>query len=155
MYPDDRVLVGVIRRKRDLQIVQQQRWYRIPQAQMRHGVYAEYIAFFLSGGVAGKGQPGGIYYYAARTGLELAYRRDLLPDEADHRRSDEVYYKVQLGELQAKDPPVLNPTGRTITFIHTTWDRFSSATTISDLYSRADEYVDRARHVLRVYRRRS
>jgi len=153
MYPDDRVLVGVIRRKRDLQVVQQQRWYRIPQAQMPHGVYAEYIAFFLSG-AAFKDQRGGIHYYAARTGLELAYRRDLLPEEANHPRSGEVYYKVQLGELHPKTPPVLNPTGRAISFIYTTWDRFKDATEISDLYSRANEYVDRATHVLRVYRGR-
>ena len=38
---------------------------------------------------------------------------------------------------------------RTITFVHTTWDRFISAKTITDLYSKADYYVDRIYHALR------
>jgi hypothetical protein len=148
MYPDDRVLVGVIKRKRDLTTLQQEGWYRIPQARLKRGVHAEYVAFFLSGRVF-KERSGGIHYYARRTGLELAYRRDLLPDEAEHPRAADVYYKVQIRELVPKDPPVLNPGRRTVSFIYTTWDRFVQARRIEDLYSRADYFVDRVYHALR------
>ena len=148
LNPEDRVLVGVINRKRDLIQAQQNRWYRIPQKQMSHGINADYLAFFLSGRVF-KERRGGIHYYAAIRGLELAYRRDLLPTEADHPRADEVYYRVALGPLEDKTPPVLNPTGRTISFIRTTWDRFIHASVISDLYSQDEYYVDRIYHVLR------
>jgi hypothetical protein len=147
MFPEDRVLVGVINRKRDLELVRDANWYRIPQKSMPRGVNAEYLAFFLSR--AFKERNGGIYYYAERRGLELAYRKDLLPDEAAHKNADEVYYKVQLGELMEKDPPVLNPTKRTITFVYTTWDRFVKAREIGDLYSKADYFVDRIYHALR------
>lgn len=147
MYPEDRVLVGVINRKRDLDYARQQGWYRIPQKQMPKGVNAEYIAFFLSKAFGERN--GGIHYYAERKGLELVYRKDLLPDESDHRDAKERYYKVQLGPLVEKNHPVFNPTRRTISFIYTTWDRFVHARQISDLYSREDYYVDRIYHALR------
>lgn len=148
MFPEDRVLVGVINRKRDLVYAREEHWYRIPQARMPRGINAEYIAFFLSGAVF-KERSGGIHYYAERTGLELVYRKDLLPEEANHPRARDVYYKVQLGQLREKTPPILNPTARIVTFIHTTWDRFVHAREIGDLYSTADYFVDRIYHALR------
>jgi hypothetical protein len=148
MFAEDRVLVGVVKRKRDLTIARDERWYRIPQMRLPLGVNAEYIALFLSGAVF-KEQSGGIRYYAERTGLELVHRKDLLPNEADHLRANDVYYKVQLGPLMEKAPPVLNPTRRVISFIYTTWDRFVKAREIGDLYSSADYFVDRIYHALR------
>lgn len=147
MYPEDRVLVGVINRKRDLEYARDHHWYRIPQERMPRGVYAEYLAFYLSR--AFKEKNGGIVYYAPRKGLELAYRRDLLPEEAHHPNADNVYYRVALGELVEKIPPILNPTKRPISFIYTTWDRFVHAREIRDLYSQNDYYVDRIYHALR------
>lgn len=146
MYPEDRVLVGVINRQRDLDTARYEHWYRVPQSHMPKGVHAEYIAFFLSR--AFKELNGGIHYYARRTGVELVRRRDLLPDEDNHSRADRVYYKLQLGELRRKDPPVLNPSRRAIAFIYTTWDRFDAAREIADLYSEADQFVDRVFHAL-------
>ena len=80
MFADDRVLVGVIKRKKDFEIAQGQSWYRIPQSQLPRGLNAEYIAFFLSGKTF-RDRSGSIAYFARITGLELARRRDLLPDE--------------------------------------------------------------------------
>jgi hypothetical protein len=147
MFPEDRVLVGVINRRRDLDYARTESWYRIPQQQMPNGVNAEYIAFFLSRSF--KEKNGGIHYYAKRNGLELVYRKDLLTAEANHPRAGLVYYKVQLGELIEKIPPILNSTRRTIGFIYTTWDRFVRAHEIGDLYSKADYFVDRIYHALR------
>ena len=148
MNPEDRVLVGVINRKRDLNHALDSRWYRIPQKQAPHGVHAEYVGFFLSGKVF-KEQSGAIHYYAPIIGLELLYRRDLMPEEADHPRADDAYYRLALGEVQHKDPPILNPSRRVISFIYTTWDRFIHASQISDLYSQSDYFVDRIYHALR------
>lgn len=147
-FPDDRVLVGTITRKKDLAYARDAGWYRIPQARLPRGVQVEYLAFFLNSRVSG--QPGGgIGYYARQSGVELAYRRDLLPDEADHPHAGDVYYKIQLRDWKVKDPPVLNPTKRSISFIYTTWDRFVHAHEIKDLYSDADYFVDRIYHALR------
>ncbi len=146
MYPEDRVLVGVINRKRDLDKARYEHWYRVPQDRLPNGVHAEYIALFLS--KAFKELNGGVHFYARIMGIELARRRDLLPDEANHPRADRLYYQLQLGELRRKDPPVLNTTRRPIAFIYTTWDRFEQARTIPDLYSDADQFVDRVFYAL-------
>jgi hypothetical protein len=147
MYPDDRVLVGVINRKRDFDMLRAERWYRIPQEQMPRGIHTEYVAFFLSGKPF-KERAGGVHYFARFRGLELLYRRDLLPKEANHAHANNIYYKVAVAELTEKIPPILNTTKRTITFIYTTWDRFVFAQTIPDLYSKADFFVDRIYHAL-------
>lgn len=140
MFPEDRVLVGVINRRRDLEYAREG-WYRIPAVRMPNGVYAEYIAFFLSRAFGSRN--GGIYFYAERRGVELVYRRDLLPQEANHPRAGDVYYKVQLGVLVEKVPPVLNPSRRTVAFLNTTWDRFLNARQLSDLHCPEEYYVDR------------
>lgn len=149
MYPDDRVLVGVINRKRDLRLMLEERWYRIPCKRLPGGIYAEYIAFYLSGSAARDKDTTGIHYYAQRSGLELVYRKDLLPEQADHERADEVYYKVQLKPAIARVPPITNPSRRSISFIYTTWDRFVQAQIINDLYSQSGHFVDRIYHALR------
>jgi hypothetical protein len=148
MYPEERVLVGVVNRKRDLNSVFEENWYRIPEERMPDGVHVEYLAFFLSGRPF-KAQSGGIHYFARVNGFELKRRRDLLPKERDHPRAGKIYYRVALGEIFPKKPPILNPQKRVISFIFTTWDRFSVATEISDLYSDADRFVERITNALR------
>ncbi|HEX3053847.1 MAG TPA: hypothetical protein VHP83_24530 [Aggregatilineaceae bacterium] len=146
MYPEDRILVGVINRKRDFEKVQAEGWYRIPQGRFPKGIQTEYVAFFFS--QAFKELNGGIHFYAPFQGVELVYRRDLLPEEASHPRANELYYKVQLGELRRRETAILNPTRRSVAFIYTTWDRFEQAATLADLYSEADQFVDRVFHAL-------
>ena len=138
MYPEDRVLVGVIRRQRDLRLAREEGWYRIPVAHWPRDVDCEIVAFFLSRAFGPLN--GGIRCYAEMRGLELACRRDLLPAERDHRRADEVYYRVALGPLVDKQPPVLNPGRRRFAFITSTWERFDAAQDIRDLY--ADKEAD-------------
>jgi hypothetical protein len=146
-YAEDRVLVGVINRKRDLEIALKQQWYRIPEAQMKRGIQAEYLGFFLSRAFGEKN--GSIQYFARITGYELDFRRFLLPNEPNHPKADQLYYKITFDPLIEKRPPITNDTRRTITFIYTTWDRFSHARVIGDLYSKADFFVDRIYHALR------
>lgn len=145
-FPEDRVLVGVINRKKDLRMVLNEHWYRIPRARAPMGIDAEILAFYISGGL--KEKNGGIHYYTRRTGYELVRRRDLLPKEAAHPRADELYYKMTFGEVFEKIPPILNPTGRAVSFVFTTWDRFINANTLADLYGKADWFVERVVHVL-------
>lgn len=146
MYADDRVLIGVVNRAKDFEIVRRLNWYRIPEGQLPQGLNAEYIAFFLSG-KSFKERSGSVACFARVTGLELARRRDLLPDES--QRADKIYYKVQFRHLTPKDPPIQNLPARSISFVRTTWDRFIGAEFISDLYNSSDFYVDRAHQALR------
>jgi hypothetical protein len=142
MYPEDRVLVGVMPHPRDFLLAREQGWYRIPMGAIPPALAeADYIAFFFSARF--KTMPSRVAFYAQRTGLELATRAQLLPAQSDHPRAEQIYYKLQFRALQAKHPPILNPRKQRFAFIATTWDRFSVATCLDDLFSTAEGFVVR------------
>ncbi len=141
MYPEDRVLIAPLPDPADFALLVKHGWYRIPQRHMPKGMYAEYFAFYFNGRF--HDQKWAIHYYAPRLGHELTTRRALLPDQPDHPRADDLYYKVQLGELRPLSTPIVSLHWRRITFIHTTWDRFQDAAEINDLYLDGEGYVNR------------
>jgi hypothetical protein len=141
MYPEDRVLVAYVPHPADFDIIRREGWYRIPQRFAPKGLHAEIIAFYF--GSRFSEEKWAIHYFAANAGHELVRRRDLLPDEPDHPRADDIYYKVQLGPLQKLAQPIVSLRWRRVTFIHTTWDRFHDATEINDLFIEGGPYVDR------------
>ena len=147
MYPEDRVLVAIMTSPRDFVFARDHGWYRIPQKRAPKGVYAEYLAFYFNRAFGE--QKWAIHYYGRKLGHELVRRRDLLPDELDHSRADELYYKVQLEPLRQLDRPIVSLRWRRISFIHTTWDRFADATEINDLFVEGESYVDRLYYALR------
>jgi hypothetical protein len=147
MHPEDRVLVAVITRPEDFEAARDSGWYRVPERKATRGVFSEYIAFYFTAAFGDQGYA--VHYYARRLGHELVARRDLLPQEPDHPRAGEPYYKLQLGPLQKREPPIVSRRWRRITFIHTTWDRFEAAEEINDLFVEGGEFVDRLYHALR------
>jgi catechol 2,3-dioxygenase-like lactoylglutathione lyase family enzyme len=147
MYPEDRVLVAVVPRPDDFQAIRDQGWYRVPEKKAPRGVFFEYLAFYFTSAFGP--QQWAIHYYARRLGHELVTRRELRPDQPDHPRADETYYKLQIGPLQERRPPIVSRRWRRVTFIHTTWDRFEAAQEINDLFAEGDEFVDRLYHALR------
>ncbi|MGD8397335.1 MAG: hypothetical protein PVG11_00625 [Anaerolineae bacterium] len=147
MHPEDRVLVAVITRPKDFEIARDPGWYRVPEKKAPRGIFAEYIAFYFTAALGE--QAYAVHYYARRLGHELVTRRQLLPDEPDHPRVDERYYKLQLAPLQKREPPIVSQRWRRITFIHTTWDRFQAAEEINDLFADDEAFVDRLYHALR------
>jgi hypothetical protein len=147
MYPEDRVLVAVMTRPQDFEIVRDQGWYRVPESKATRGVFFEYVAFYFTSAFGE--QQWAVHYYARRLGHELVTRRELLPHEPDHPRAGERYYKLQLGPLHKRESPIVSLRWRRIAFIHTTWDRFQAAEEINDLFAEGDEFVDRLYHALR------
>ena len=141
MYPEDRVLVAYVPNRADFEIVQTKGWYRIPQKHAPKGLHAEYFAFYF-GSKFGT-EKWAIHYYAPQLGHELTTRSALFPDQLDHPRAHEMYYKVQLGSLQKLERPIVSLRWRRIIFLHTTWDRFLDATEINDLFVDGEPYVDR------------
>lgn len=130
--PDDRVLIGVINRPRDLAALRAEGWYRIPYERMPLGVQADVLGFYVSKVLNRRG--GAVCWYGRLVGVELVYRRWLLPDEDAHPRADEVYYRLAVGDLTEKTPPIVNPSGRRVHFIRTTWAQFGRAAKLQDLY---------------------
>lgn len=148
MYPEDRVFIGVMPNPDDLVYAREQHWYRVPVKHAPQGIHAEYVAFYFT-----KKYPPdlrwGIYFYARRTGHEMVRRVDLLPDQPQHPHAQDRYYKLQLGPLKYKEPPIISMRWRRITFIQTTWDRFVEAREVNDLFRTDDHLVDRLYHILR------
>ncbi|NDJ52756.1 MAG: hypothetical protein GYB68_06690 [Chloroflexi bacterium] len=140
--------MGVIPNPADFLRVQDAHWYRIPHKQAKHGIHAEYVAFYFTGRYE-EALRWQICYYARRTGHEMVRRVDLLPDEPTHPRAHEQYYKIQLGPLKERRPPIISLRWRRITFIQTTWDRFVKAEEINDLFSTDKQFVDRVYHALK------
>ena len=133
IYPDDRILVAVMNNLEDWKRVQDEQWYRIPVKHAPEPVpNIDHIAFYQTK-VFGPDK-WAIHYYAPVTGHELVARRDLIPSEPDHKRAGDWYFKLILGELQHKLPPILTHKWRRISFILTTGDRFEAAKEMSDLF---------------------
>jgi hypothetical protein len=133
-YDEDRVLVALINNRRDFEIAAEEGWYRIPT---RHAPLSttEAVALGFYFTRAFGEEKWAIHWYAPILGHELVRRRDLLPAEPDHPHADETYYKLQLGPLHRLEFPIYSLRWRRITFIETTWDRFTSAEEINDLYA--------------------
>ncbi len=129
----DRVLVGLLREPGDFQLARDQGWYRIPARHAPESIAdAAVLAFYFT--AAFGDEKWAIHWYAEVRGHELVYRRDLLPEQPHHPHADEQYYKLQLGPLLRREPPIPSLRWRRITFIASTWDRFTAAEEINDLY---------------------
>ncbi len=133
MNPDDVVLVALLNHARDWDLVQREHWYRIPaQHAPKHFSGAQYLAFYFSRAFGeDKWQ---ISKFAQVRGHELARRRDLIPEEPEHPRANALYYKMQLGEIESRVPPIISKRGRRILFLWTTWEKFSAAQELNDLF---------------------
>jgi len=139
MYPEDRVLIAVVPHPRDWEIVQSERWYRVPVKYAPPGTPDfDWLAFYFTRAFGE--DRWAIHYYCAVLGHELVTRRDLIPSEPDHPRACDWYYKLQLGPLQHKIPPIVSPRWRRITFIVTTGDRFMHATAVTELFDPASPW---------------
>jgi hypothetical protein len=135
MNPDDVVLVALVNSPRDLELAIQEHWYRLPTKHApRHFSGAQYIAFYLPQSFGER--KWSIDTYAEVRGHELAQRVDLIPDEPDHKRANELYYKLQLGESETRTPPIRSKRARRILYLWTNWDKFSTAHEWNDLYVR-------------------
>ncbi len=137
MDADDVVLVALLNHPRDLEIVRAEHWYRIPakHAPARF-TQARYIAFYLTRSFGEC--KWSIREYALVHGHELVRRRDLFPDESDHPRADDAYYKLQLGQLITLPRPIGSRAGRRLLFIWTTGDKFLRAVEINDLLGKSE-----------------
>jgi len=132
-HSSDRVLVAIMNSRRDFEIARDEGWYRIPAKRAPQSITeTEVLAFYFT--KAFGDEKWSIHWYGPVRGHELVHRRDLLPDEPDHPRADEPYYKFQLGPLMQLEFPIPSLRWRRITFIETSWDRFTAAEEVNDLY---------------------
>jgi very-short-patch-repair endonuclease len=68
------------------------------------------------------------------TGISTVKRQVLLPDEKNHPRADNDYYKISFGELRELDAPVVSQRPRRILFIPTARKRLETARELNDIF---------------------
>jgi hypothetical protein len=142
---DPRVLVAVITRPADWEIVQRASWYRIPLAHVPRVLTADYVAFYHTAAFAELRYT--ISYYAPVTQYDVVRRVELLPNEPDHPRAQQSYYRLSLGPLQRLPRPIPSHRLRRVVFICTTLSRLLSAREINDLWEHHSQR-DLLQHVL-------
>ncbi|MDE2020393.1 MAG: hypothetical protein KGJ13_08665, partial [Patescibacteria group bacterium] len=96
------MLVGVLKRKRDLDILLRERWYRMP---VRRGPVRrfDYLALYEPAWFGKSGKR--IRYYARAAAREVVRRERMLPDEPRHPRAQEAYWRVRLRGVQKLPRP--------------------------------------------------
>jgi len=131
------VLVCLLPTPRDMEIARLLGWYRIPLRTAPKVVAVDYLAFYQPSAFADRG--GQIEFVAHVRGHELTTRGELLKDEADHPRTKEEYYKIQIGALEKLKEPVKSEKWRRLTFLYTTGEYLMKAKTLNDLVVDGDE----------------
>ncbi|OGZ01537.1 MAG: hypothetical protein A2946_03655 [Candidatus Liptonbacteria bacterium RIFCSPLOWO2_01_FULL_53_13] len=137
------VLVGVLKSKRDLAILRNEHWYRIPVAHLPHRRFA-YIAFYQPAIFGREGKC--IHYYARVLDSRLRgndinkikcrtfKRSELLADELWHPKAHENYARIDVGPIRTLPRPIKNSSPRRVSFGFTTRERLLRSKNILQLY---------------------
>jgi hypothetical protein len=135
--PDALILVTVVPSPRDLDIARLLGWYRIPLRKAPKVIAVDYLAFYQT--AAFREHKWRIEMVAAVRGHELTRRSELLRDDPHHPRSNEEYYKIQIGSLEPLAEPILAGKWKRITFLYTTGEYLGRAKTINDLVVQTEQ----------------
>lgn len=130
--PDTPVLVAVLNNAADWQRIRAEHWYRIPLSRAPSQMAAEVIAWYQTKAFGADGLC--VRWYASIIRCTIVTRRELLPQEADHPRADERYWRLELGPLNALPHPIRAATFRRVTFIPTRWARLLTANDVRELW---------------------
>lgn len=127
------VLVGIVTRKKDWAILKEEGWYRIPvksaPVQLER---IRYLAFYQT--KVFDAEKWAVNYYARVKEIKTVRRIELLPDEPNHPRAQEWYYRIAIYELRRLPHPIPSRRWRRIIFIPTTLERLLRAKEINELY---------------------
>ena len=136
MHHRGEVLVAILNHPFDLQLVRDERWYRIPVRSVEKWLSGRWppkqLAFYQPKIFVNEAFS--VRYYAPVLDVRRATRRELFPDEPSGEKSTRQYYQLILGTLQQLPRPIFSRRFRRIVFIPTTWTKFVSAGEINDLY---------------------
>ena len=130
------VLVAIVKSREDFVIVREQGWYRIPvrsvQKWLRGRWPPRYLAFYQPKTFGDEAYA--VRYYAEVLDVRKVLRRELFPDRPDDPKADWAYYQIRLGPLKELPKPIHSKRFRRIVFIPTTWEKFTRAEEINDLF---------------------
>lgn len=130
------VLVAIMNNLLDLAVAQNQGWYRIPVSSVENWLKKrwppKWLAFYQTK-LFGE-QAYSVRYYAQVIDIQKAFRYQLFPNDPIDEKSQRLYFKLILSPLQQLPKPIFSRRLRRIVFIQTTWDKFTNAFDINDLY---------------------
>ena len=130
------VLVAILNNLLDFAVARDQHWYRIPVGSAHKWLKGRWpprwLAFYQTK-VFGS-EAFAVNYYARVLGVRQVRRWQLFPDQPHDEKGRRRYYQLILEPLQRLPKPILSRRWRRIVFIPTTWQKFSSAGEINDLY---------------------
>lgn len=126
------VLVAVLKSPRDLRILREEKWYRIPRAFLPKRKFT-HIAFYQPQTAFGR-RGKCIRYYVRVWKREVKRRIDLLPNERAHLRAQDEYLKYSFREIEELAQPIRNIIPRRVSFGFTTLKTLRSARDILELY---------------------
>ena len=125
------VLVAVIKDRRDLSMFLDKHVYRMPVFYAPRKK-AGYIAFYQPSGFGKTGSR--IKYYAKIKGFCVLKRKQILPGEKDHPRSQEDYYFIKLGSVKIFKEPIRNRSRMRVSFGFTSLKKLSAAKDVLELF---------------------
>ncbi len=125
------VLVGVLKRKRDLDIFLKEHWYRIPLLKVPKRKF-RYLALYEPARFGRRSKC--IRYYARVARCLVEKRRELLPDEREHPNAEERYLRIRVGRVTRLPRPIRNVPPRRLSFGFADLDRLLAVKTILQLY---------------------
>jgi len=125
------VLVGVLKNKRDLDILLTKHWYRIPVAHLPTRRF-KYLAFYQPAIFGPEGKR--IKYYARILKKKIVKRIKLLPQEPAHPRAKDYYCQFTVAQIQELAQPVRNIIPRRVIFGFTTLNHLLKSKNILQLY---------------------
>lgn len=129
------VLVALLNRVPDFEIVKTEGWYRIPvdsaPALVRDG-RVKMLAFYHSS--AFELEKYSIRWVANVKNIEILTRQELFPNEIPNPKSGRSYYKIELYNLRELEQVIFSPKNQRILFLTTSPKKLFSATQINQLF---------------------
>lgn len=126
------MLVAIMNNVADFGILNEQRWYRIPVANAPKRWPPTWVAFYQT--KVFRDEAFAVNYFGRVREIKIKRRRELFPNELPNPKSDRQYYQIHLDSLDPLEQPIYSRRLRRIVFIPTTWDKFTGAVEINDLY---------------------
>ena len=133
--PAKSVLIAILKDKRDYTFAHKQHWYRIPvksAPRIVRDLSVEQVAFYLP--KVFEEQAYSVRVFAPVKRIRIVKRKELIPEELLDPRSEEDYFKIELGSLKMLPAPIPSKRQRRIVFIETTPSRLYHAKELNDLY---------------------
>lgn len=128
------LIVALLPKTSALDILKNEGWYHIPVENAPKRWPPKVIAFY-QGRVFGVEERYKIRYFGEVGNIDIVPRKALFPNDDENKHKEEnLYYRIQLQDLQERKTPIISYRPRRLVFIPTTLKKFEHAEQINDLF---------------------